>query len=132
MRIAVVTEDGEKVSQHFGRAPYYMVFGIENGVIVARDRRSKQGGQGFCGEHENNHEPGFRHGYGAGTEMRHSMMALGTMDCQVVIAGGMGWGAYEKMKDLGVNPIITDVVMVEDAVRQYIAGTLRNIEQRVH
>jgi predicted Fe-Mo cluster-binding NifX family protein len=64
--------------------------------------------------------------------MRHSMMALGTMDCQVIIAGGMGWGAYEKMKDLGVNPIITDVVMVEDAVRQYIAGTLRNIMDRVH
>jgi predicted Fe-Mo cluster-binding NifX family protein len=132
MRIAVVTDDGEKVSRHFGRASYYMVFGVEDGAIVAREERLKQGGQGFCGQHEGNCEQGFRHGYGPGAEVRHSMMALGTMDCQVLIAGGMGWGAYEKMKELGINPIVTDVVPIEDAIRQYIAGTLCHLEKGVH
>ena len=28
MRIAVVSDDGIGVSQHFGRAPYYVVFGV--------------------------------------------------------------------------------------------------------
>ena len=43
MRIAAVTEDGITISQHFGRAPYYLVVTVENGKIVGRERRDKMG-----------------------------------------------------------------------------------------
>ena len=37
MKIAVVTDDQQTVSRHFGRAPYYLVFTVENGAIVSRE-----------------------------------------------------------------------------------------------
>ena len=43
MKIAIVTEDGETISQHFGRAPYYMVYTVENGQITSREKRNKAG-----------------------------------------------------------------------------------------
>jgi predicted Fe-Mo cluster-binding NifX family protein len=33
MKIAVITDDGKTISQHFGRAPYYMVFSIEGKLV---------------------------------------------------------------------------------------------------
>ena len=30
MKIACITEDGHTISQHFGRAPYYLVLTVEN------------------------------------------------------------------------------------------------------
>ena len=36
MKIAAVTEDNITISQHFGRAPFYVVVTVENGKIVAR------------------------------------------------------------------------------------------------
>jgi hypothetical protein len=37
MKIAAITDDGITISQHFGRAPYYMVLTIENGEILQRN-----------------------------------------------------------------------------------------------
>ena len=36
MKIAVITDDERTISQHFGRAPYYVVVTIEDGKIVDR------------------------------------------------------------------------------------------------
>ena len=41
MKIAAVTEDGVTISQHFGRAPYYVVLTIADGQVVAREQREK-------------------------------------------------------------------------------------------
>lgn len=59
-------------------------------------------------------------------------MASNIADAKFVIAGGMGWGAYESLKSLGIEPILTDVVDIEKAVRLYLEGTLPNLTQRVH
>ena len=34
MKIAVITEDGTTISQHFGRAPLYVVVTVEGGKIA--------------------------------------------------------------------------------------------------
>ncbi len=36
MKIAAVSEDGVTISQHFGRAPFYVVVTVEDGKIVAQ------------------------------------------------------------------------------------------------
>ncbi len=50
MKIAVITENGKTISQHFGRAPYYLVFTIEDGKITNREMREKMGHQHFANE----------------------------------------------------------------------------------
>jgi predicted Fe-Mo cluster-binding NifX family protein len=39
MKIAAITDDGKTISQHFGRAPYYLVVTVENGQIVDHTER---------------------------------------------------------------------------------------------
>jgi predicted Fe-Mo cluster-binding NifX family protein len=51
MKIALITDDGKSISQHFGRAPYYLVVTLEDGKEVNRELRPKQG-------HNQFHRPG--------------------------------------------------------------------------
>jgi len=43
-------------------------------------------------------------------------MAEAISDCQIVLAGGMGWGAYESMKSYNIESIVTDVKNIDEAV----------------
>ena len=43
MKTAAITDDGKTISQHFGRAPYYMVISIEEGSVVGMELRDKWG-----------------------------------------------------------------------------------------
>jgi predicted Fe-Mo cluster-binding NifX family protein len=129
MKIAVVTEDGVNVSQHFGRAPYYLVFNVEDGKITSREQRPKTGHQHFAGHGE---PAGAHHGFDAASQARHASMINTIADCQVVIAGGMGWGAYESLKNRSLEVVVTDVPNIDEAVNLYIKGKLPNLMERLH
>ncbi|MGA8903982.1 MAG: hypothetical protein WB661_03120 [Candidatus Bathyarchaeia archaeon] len=43
MKVALVSDNGKNVSQHFGRARYYVVVTVENGHEVNREVRDKLG-----------------------------------------------------------------------------------------
>jgi len=132
MKIAVITDDGTKVSQHFGRAPYYIVFTVENGKIIQKERRNKAGHHSF-GTHKEEHPSAEqRHGYDSAAQARHETMANTISDCQVLIAGGMGWGAYESLKSRGIEVIVTDVTDTDEAVKKYTEGNLINKMERLH
>ena len=53
-------------------------------------------------------------------------------DCQVLLAGGMGWGAYESMKSYNIKPVVTDVESIDEAVQLYLNGKLANLMERLH
>jgi predicted Fe-Mo cluster-binding NifX family protein len=132
MKIAAITEDGATVSQHFGRAPYYLVVTIEDDKIVSKEKRDKAGHHTFAAGQHPDTSPGERHGYDAGAQSRHAAMAQSIDDCQVLIAGGMGWGAYESLKSRGIETVVTDVENIEEAVRLYADGKLPNLMERLH
>jgi len=132
MKIAVVTEDGATISQHFGRAPYYAVVTVENGEVTARETRAKAGHHTFSGGEHPATAHGEKHGFDAASQSRHSIMADAIADCQVLLAGGMGWGAYESLKGRNVETIITDVENVDEAVGLYLQGVLPNLMERLH
>ncbi|MFC2000937.1 NifB/NifX family molybdenum-iron cluster-binding protein [Chloroflexota bacterium] len=135
MKIAAITEDGTAISQHFDRAPLYLVVTVEDGKIVNKETRAKAGHHTFAAHHTEL-APGERHGYDTGAQTRHTSMMENIADCQVLIAGGMGWGAYESLKSRGIETIVTDVENVEEAVRLYmrlyIEGKLPNLMERLH
>ncbi len=131
MKLAVVSEDGVKVSQHFGRAPYYVVVTVEEGQIVGSERREKAGHHTFAAQehHPPRHE---QHGYGVAAGAKHEQMAEVIADCDAVIAGGMGRGAYEAMQARGIRPVITDLLDLREAALQCAQGTLPNLTERLH
>jgi len=130
MKIAAISEDGVAISQHFGRAPLYVVVTVEDGKVMSKETRAKAGHHTFAGEHHDT-APGERHGYDAGAQSRHASMAQSIGDCQVLIAGGMGWGAFESLKSY-IDPIVTDVTNIDEAVNLYLQGKLTNLMERLH
>ena len=129
MKIAFVSDDQVHISPHFGRAALYVVYTVEEGRVVGREVRQKPGHHVFAAEP---HQEGGRHGFGPGAEERHRRMFEPISDCEVVVAGGMGWGAYESLRSRGITPIVTDVEDIEEALKLFLEGRLRNLMERVH
>ena len=132
MKIAAVSEDEINISQHFGRAPLYVVVTVENDKVVNKETRDKTGHHTFAAHQHPNMAPGERHGYDAGSRVRHDSMAETISDCQVLLAGGMGWGAHEAMQSYNIEPVVTDVRNIDEAVQLYLAGKLPNLMERLH
>lgn len=133
MKIAAVSEDGVTISQHFGRAPFYIVVTVENGQIVARERRDKMGHTQFAGEpHVEAPEGSPGHGFDPAAQSRHARMAAAIADCQVLLARGMGAGAYESMRQAGIRPIITDIPLIDEAVKAVVEGRIVDHVERLH
>ena len=132
MKIAVISDDGETISEHFGRAPYYVVLTIEGAQIVSSETRPKAGHHSFAAQPHPEPGPGGRRGYGSGSEARHQTMAETIADCQALIAGGMGWGAFESLRSYGIEPVVTDVRDIREAALRYAQGDLPNLMDRLH
>jgi predicted Fe-Mo cluster-binding NifX family protein len=146
MKIAVVTDDEQTVSQHFGRAQYYLVFTVEDGEITARERRDKLGHRQFAQmpdldhDHDHDHEHGHEHGqqdprgrgFGQSAERKHAMMIEAIRDCDAILVRGMGRGAYLAMEAANITPVVTDIASAEDAVKAYIGGDIVDHTDRLH
>ncbi|MGQ9586724.1 MAG: NifB/NifX family molybdenum-iron cluster-binding protein [Anaerolineae bacterium] len=135
MKIAAVSEDGVTISQHFGRAPFYVVITVENGEIVGREMRPKMGHAQFSNEPhvETGHGADPRgHGFDVAAQSRHARMAAAIADCDVLLARGMGAGAYQNMEQAGIRPVITDIAHIDQAVQAYLEGHLVDHVERLH
>ena len=126
MKIAIVTDDHQTISAHFGRAQFYEVFTIDAGKVTVRETLLRSNPQIVTvgsghepeGEHHHHHD--------------HNAMLTPISDCQVLLAGGMGMGAHLSLKDHVIQPIITDIREIQAAVDSYLAGTLVDHMERLH
>lgn len=134
MKIAAVSDDGVTISQHFGRAPFYVVLTVKNGKVVAREVREKVGHAQYAG-HGDSHSHTDQtqgHGFDAAAQERHVRMAATIADCEVLLARGMGAGAYESMRRAGIRPILTDIANIEEAVEAVISGRILDHTEWLH
>ena len=124
MKIAIVSDDSQPVSQHFGRATRYVVLTLEEGRVAGREDREKVGHEGgHAGPgHE---EPGV-------AAHRHADMLGAVEDCEVLVAGRMGEPAYQAIRSRGLRPILTDLPTIVDVEQALAAGTLVDHPERVH
>ena len=131
MKIAVITDDERTISQHFGRAPYYLVATVDAGQVIEWRRRDKLGHAHFAGE-SRLHQSGEQHGFDPASQDRHTRMAEAIAECAVLICGGMGAGAYESMRARNIKPIVTDIKSIDEAVQAYLASHLIDQVERLH
>ncbi|RME07004.1 MAG: dinitrogenase iron-molybdenum cofactor biosynthesis protein [Anaerolineae bacterium] len=125
-KIAVVTqEDGERISSHFGMAPYFRVFQVEDGAVVRDELRPKP----HHARHPHHHEDHAHHGKGRGHLGAQMVAAID--DCQVLICGGMGTPAYQRAQAAGLEVVLAGGKAV-DAVTAYLNGELESDLRRVH
>lgn len=132
MKIAAITEDGKTISQHFGRAPYYLVLTMEDNKIVNTEMRNKLGHVQFHEEGHPEESPGGQHGFGPQADHRHGRMAEAIVDCEALLCRGMGTGAYESMKARNIRPVVTDIADIEEAVLAYVNGQIVDHVEKLH
>jgi predicted Fe-Mo cluster-binding NifX family protein len=132
MKIAAITDDGKTISQHFGRAQYYQVCTVENGQIVTREMREKLGHSQFASDPHAADVPGQPHGMDSASHDKHILMAQAILDCKALLCRGMGMGAYESMKVAGIQPVVTDIADIDEAVKAYIDGKIVDLVERLH
>ena len=132
MKVAIVTDDGLTVSQHFGRARFYLVVELDGSGEIDRELRPRftphsSGGAG----HGDTHAPGQPHGTGPEAMRRHASMVEAIRDCQVLIAGGMGTGAVQAMEAAGIRVVLTGLREINRVITEFRDGTLRNRRERM-
>jgi predicted Fe-Mo cluster-binding NifX family protein len=135
-RIAAVTDDGETICAHFGRATHYAIVTVENGEIISKEMHEKLGHKQFHGkgEHlaEHHHPEGHAHGFGPHSEEKHRRMMEPILGCDVLLSRGMGRGAHLALEAAGIHPILTDISRIEEAVKAYLEGNLESHIDRLH
>jgi predicted Fe-Mo cluster-binding NifX family protein len=122
--IAFVTDDGTTISSHFGRAIYYEIISLKEGKVVERKRVSKAGHHSFGPEAHGEH--------GHNDDHKHATMTAPLTGVAVLVSRGMGMGAQQHLLGMGIQPVLTGLHGIEEAVEHYIAGDLASDERRVH
>lgn len=132
MKIAVVTDDGTTISRHFGRAGKYAVLTVEDGVIVSRELRDKAAPHWQAERPHDDEGKREVHGTGPAAQEKHLAMLAGILDCAVMIAGGMGRGAYDQARAAGIRPVVTSIRDVDEAAIACAADRIADETQRLH
>jgi predicted Fe-Mo cluster-binding NifX family protein len=106
MRICIPTKTKEgktaSVHEHFGSAPYFTIFDTEKNVIEIVDNSNQHHSHGMC----------------------QPMTALTDKNIEVVVCGGMGARAVQKLNETGIKVYMAPLGTAEDIINQYENGGL--------
>lgn len=108
MRIAIPVE-GNEIFQHFGRSEAFKFYDVEDGKIVREELHDNEGSG---------------HGALAGILQDNGV--------DVLICGGIGPGAQEAIRSLGIKLAGSVSGPADEAAAAYIAGTLAYEESPEH
>ncbi len=123
-KLAFATDDGETIHAHFGRARYYEIIELNKGEITSRNRVSKFSPHG---------NPGIGiHDHSSGPVDRHTAMFQPLTGADILVARGMGMGAIQNARNLGLEVILCHAKTITSAVQQYVQGQLVHNDRRVH
>lgn len=132
VKVAVITDDGRTISQHFGRARFFLVATVEDGKPLTTELREKSGHHTFAQTEQPAHTHTGPHGFDPASQGRHAQMLAVIEDCQVVLAGGMGQGMFENLQQAGIRPVMTEIRNIEEALQAFAEGRLPEHPDRVH
>jgi len=135
MKIAIVSDDNQTVSQHFGRAENYIVISLEHEKIVDRRTVAKPGRcQSTSRRHGQHSRPSDAKGSGFGHQAQHSHQEMfeNIKDCDILVSRGMGRGAYLDLQKSGIRPIVTDIADIETAIQAVLNETIIDHVEKLH
>jgi predicted Fe-Mo cluster-binding NifX family protein len=135
MKIAVVSDDEQTISQHFGRAEKYIIISCEQERIIERKSLPKPD---FCHSSHRRHR-GHEHqadprgnGFGRRPASSHKQLFETVRDCDILVSRGMGHGAYLDLQQLGIKPIITDIENIDMAIQAAMDDSIINHLEKLH
>ncbi len=114
-RVAVASDDGKNIADHFGRSRFFVVYEIDE----RGSRRQEVRPNKFTGHShgECDHSGGHEHG--------HDEIVAALAGCEAVICRGMGVRARADLEAAGIKPLfVTRETDVAGAIEDYLAGRL--------
>jgi predicted Fe-Mo cluster-binding NifX family protein len=123
-KIAFPTEDGQFIAAHFGRATAFLVAEIQGKQVISKQLRSNDS-HADMPEHDHDHEHEHHHDPQQ-QATAHSRIAQILHDVDIVIANRMGPRAYDDLVANGFTVYITNISLIDDAIKAYLAGKLKN------
>ena len=135
MKIAIVSDDEQTISQHFGRAEKYIVIFCDQEKIIERKSLPKPD---FCHSshrrhRRNTHKSDHRgNGFGRRANASHEQLFETIKDCDILVSRGMGRGAYLDLQQLGIKPIITDIEDIDMAIQAVMDDSIINHLEKLH
>jgi predicted Fe-Mo cluster-binding NifX family protein len=94
--------------------------------------RDKIGHSHFHNAAQTEEAHGQGHGMDAASHDKHISMAEAIADCKALLCGGMGMGAYESMRRLNIQPVVTDLTDIEEAALAFVDGKLVDHTELLH
>ncbi|MCK4912420.1 MAG: NifB/NifX family molybdenum-iron cluster-binding protein [Candidatus Omnitrophica bacterium] len=104
MKIAISTE-GDSVSAHFGRCPYFTIIEVENSKVIGKEVIDNPG-----------HHPGFLPQF------------LNKKGVNTIVAGGMGQRAVDLFAEAKIGVVIGISGKIDQVVEKLQNGTLEGGE----
>jgi len=133
MKIAIVSDDGRTISRHFGRAEKYVVVSLDRQAITGRKSFPKPD---FCqssyARHGRHAQREGGSGLGRHARLNHEQLFANIRDCDVLVSGGMGRGAYLDIQSLGIRPIVTDITDIDTAIQAIVDDTIVDRVDQLH
>ena len=124
-KIAFVSDEGQNISAHFGRAPKVVVISVEDGREIGRELRDKEAHD----QHEHGHDHAHDHTH---HQHDHTGKFAAMADCQVLIGRGMGSPALAHAEGMGLRVYLVSQATIDEALQAYLAGTLQHDPRRIH
>lgn len=103
MKIAIPTKEGNRIDDHFGHCEFYSIFTVENNKVV--NKQTLQSPQG-CGCKSN------------------IAYDLAEMGVKIMLAGGIGNGAINKLNSQNIEVIRNCKGDVDVLVNEYLDGNI--------
>lgn len=109
-RIAIsINEENEQICEHFGHAPRFKLYDIEDGKVVSSTYLDTP----------------YDHG-------PDKLQAMLDNKVDVIISNGMGPGIYQKAPLLHIEIIAGQMGDADSVLKQYLNGELKNDMSAVH
>jgi predicted Fe-Mo cluster-binding NifX family protein len=115
VKIAIVSDDKNTISHHFGRALGVIVFEIDKDKVLSEEYRENVGkNKGECGSCD------------------HEAMIKNVKDCSHVISYGMGQRIYNDLLAHNIIAVVTEEKTVKDALSKFMNNSLKNRTDKLH
>lgn len=135
-KIALVTDDEQTISAHFGRAAKIVIITLQDGEEVAREIKLRASNTiHIHDEHDehdhDHHDHSHEHDHGH-HHHDHTSKFIPMEGCDILIARGMGSPAIQHAHNMGLQVYLTKLHGIDEAITAYNAGELDHDERRIH
>ena len=122
MKIAIPSDEGIYLSQHFGRTLGFTIFEVSEGQIIHQEYRPNNFTGHALGQQQEHQHHGAEHEEHA--QHSHNRIVNALNDCEVVIAGGMGRRLLDDLTNAGKRIYNTTQMETHKAVELFLTDEL--------